>query len=409
MVAIRRGAGDGERTSGSKIIEGEGKASSSTVLPPITAVVENNDVSHQELDAMKRMVRDMIHNPDLLHISPVYSRSVVAKYNMANYYPISTASAAAATSSFRRRSVGGGGAVAEDALTSSRLTAATTTAAAAAAATTRRRAASYSLQRQPYLSTISPSDDDELELLRRRRRMLVQSSSNNNDSIALATACNTIKDSKATDDDDDDAIIATNDTNNDNINSSSPQFVSRDLCHECSNSTSMLFELEKSEKRREVMRRNSTCATSRFDDNYLTMSAPQPTYRTRRQGRGGDEGVEAQIFQQMQQWRRPLQVQQILQKHQYQEVGMQLQQLQLDDEDHEQRDHRLQSFMAVASPTDNVNVNLDRERGRRGEEGEDATMDNNCSSDNLCKRNHRRRTMATMIPPLPFVPPPEER
>lgn len=40
-----------------------------------------NDVSHQELNAMKRMISEMIQNPDLLYQSPVYSKSVVSCYN----------------------------------------------------------------------------------------------------------------------------------------------------------------------------------------------------------------------------------------------------------------------------------------------------------------------------------------
>ena len=35
------------------------------------------DVSHQDLDALKRMVREMLANPDLLHTSPVYSEIAV--------------------------------------------------------------------------------------------------------------------------------------------------------------------------------------------------------------------------------------------------------------------------------------------------------------------------------------------
>ncbi len=227
----------------------------------------------------------MIRNSDLLHTSPVYTHSVMVN-NMANYNPISNAAAAATSSSICRRSVGGV-AVDEDVLIASRVTAAT-------------RAASYLLQRRPYLLTTSPSDDDELELLR-RRRMLVQSSLTNysDASIAMATAFYTTKNSNATGDDNGDAIIVANDTfttnnNNNNIsnnnnNSLSSRFVSQDLCHEFSNSTSMLFELENSEKRNAIANRG-------FNDNYLTMSAPQPAHRCRRGG--GDEGEEAQTFQQ---------------------------------------------------------------------------------------------------------------
>ncbi len=63
--------------------------------------------------------------------------------------------------------------------------------------------------------------------------------------------------------------------------------------------------------------------------------------------------------------------------------------------------------MAVASQANDMNVYLDRKQGRRGEEGE--VMDINCCSNNHCKRNHLRRSMATMFPPMPFVPPPEKR
>lgn len=35
------------------------------------------DVSRQDLDALKRMVREMLANPDLLHTSPVYSKIAV--------------------------------------------------------------------------------------------------------------------------------------------------------------------------------------------------------------------------------------------------------------------------------------------------------------------------------------------
>lgn len=44
------------------------------------------DVSRQDLDALKRMVREMRANPELLHKSPVYSNAVVS---MSNSYQIS--------------------------------------------------------------------------------------------------------------------------------------------------------------------------------------------------------------------------------------------------------------------------------------------------------------------------------
>lgn len=60
------------------------------------------DVSHQDLDALKRMVRDMLANPDLLHTSPVYSKiSVTSTRN-----PISPNHVALVPSPASERSAG---------------------------------------------------------------------------------------------------------------------------------------------------------------------------------------------------------------------------------------------------------------------------------------------------------------
>ena len=73
--------GGGNREGGAPppIVGGTTTASS----PPLPQPIVVEDVSRQELDDMKRMVQDMIRNPDLLHSSPIYTRSVA---NMANFY-----------------------------------------------------------------------------------------------------------------------------------------------------------------------------------------------------------------------------------------------------------------------------------------------------------------------------------
>ena len=355
--------GGGNREGGAPppIVGGTTTASS----PPLPQPIVVEDVSRQELDAMKRMVQDMIRNPDLLHSSPIYTRSVA---NMANYYPTSTRSAGVGAP-FRRGAVG-------------------IAAPAASATMTTKTGLSYSLQRRrTSLSSMTgmptSDDDDELELLRlRRNRMLVPSSTDRNRNAVAAAllsrsllgGTSTTTDVAPNDYDDVPTTPFTPTTPNNNDNKSS-RCVSQELCHECYNSST------------------------------LTMSAPQPAYRTQRVERGT---VEMQLMEH--QWgRRALQSQQIQQLgeqklQQRLELGIQIPHIQDGTQEQQGNNHirRRQSLLSsVTSPTDEMDlVLLSAEGGKGGEE--DATMDisNNNSNHNNCRQNDPR----PIFPPMPFAP-----
>ena len=59
---------------------------------------DNNDVTKQDLDSMKQMIRDILRNPELLHQSPVYSKSVISCQDDSREETMAITSQAAAAS-----------------------------------------------------------------------------------------------------------------------------------------------------------------------------------------------------------------------------------------------------------------------------------------------------------------------
>ena len=65
---------------------------------PSVAHHKEEDVTKQDLNAMKQMINDMLLNPELLHQSPVYSKTVISCQDDSREEAMATTSQAAAAS-----------------------------------------------------------------------------------------------------------------------------------------------------------------------------------------------------------------------------------------------------------------------------------------------------------------------